>query len=140
MQGDGHREPLAQPLSEWRIICWLFLYLHLESLLLLDECKSTFLLRGRVSASRPTWRGAFGVLLPSHAPSSLLSLTSSMKLKSDLKVKGLCLATFGSYFLDLQCNSEELSEEETHQSLQSVRLITFHTRAIVFAGRRIRGM
>ena len=93
-----------------------------------------------MSASRVPWRDAFGVLLPSLAPSSLLSLTSSMKLKSDLKVKAVCLATFGSYFLDLQCNSEEPSEEETHQSLLSVRLVTFHTRAIVFAGRRIRGM
>lgn len=69
------------------------------------------------------------VLLPSHAPSSLWSLTSSIKLKSDLKVKALCLATFGSHFLDLLCNSEKPSEEETHQSLQSVKLITFHTRS-----------
>lgn len=67
------------------------------------------------------------VLLPSHAPSSLWSLTSSIKLKSDLKVKALCLATFGSHFLDLLRNSEEPSEEETHQSLPSVKLITFHT-------------
>lgn len=63
------------------------------------------------------------MILPSHAPCSLRSCTSSIKLKSDLKVKALCLATFGSCFLDLLCNSEEPSKEETHQSLQSVKLI-----------------
>ena len=39
-KGGGHREPLAHPLSAWRIIFWLIPYLHLESLVLLDEYKT----------------------------------------------------------------------------------------------------